>query len=46
MMEWDSTYEDLKTQVKRLFSRTDRQTDGQNICRIDAHIQEECAHEK
>ena len=23
-----------------------RQTDGQNICRIDAHIQEECAHNK
>ncbi len=21
-------------------------TDGQNICRIDAHIQEECAHKK
>ncbi len=24
----------------------DQQTDGQNICRIDAHIQEECAHKK
>ncbi len=24
----------------------DQQTDGQNICRIDANIQEECAHKK
>ena len=24
----------------------DRQTDGQNICRVDAHIREECAHKK
>ena len=38
----------MKTSIssKAFCSITDIQTDGQNIYRIDAHIQKECAHKK
>ena len=37
--------DDIHTKVAKLL-KPDRQTAGQNMCRIDAHFQEECAHKK